>query len=249
MAWADSHVILDLAGRRPRAAPSGPPARVTVPTCAGCGAMRSPGLCETGCAEHRLLLAAATTVDALTNAQSEILSSIAMLRPALDELANTAPRPEGWEAAYGALRVRARAALSHPVDARTAAYVLDEPAEPVLAWWCDRCDGVDAPQPCLGVCVWRPIDWTRYEIYAALRERVVSLYETEQRLRALVRRIAHTSPRPGQHFRTWLAYAEALEPGDGRCRRTRLRQSSSEPHTIGAKQSSTRMSSSGSARV
>lgn len=185
-----------------------PPERLAVPTCAGCGAMSRPGACAMGCAEHKLLLVPAAVVDALMRAESEILASIAALRPTVDELANEATPLEGWEASYLALRRRAQAALSHSVDDRTAAYALDEPAEPTITWWCDRCSGVDAPQPCLGICVWRTVEWTRYDIYTDLRRRVISDYEIQRRLRALVWRIAHTGPRPGQHSRTWSAFAK-----------------------------------------
>lgn len=171
--------------------------------------MSRPGACEAGCAEQKLLLIRTATVHALTCAEATIRASIEAVRPIVEELGNTAPPSGGWEAGYHLLRVRARAALAHPpVDKLTAAYVLEEPAEPVVAWWCSRCGGLDAPQPCLGICVWRPVEWEPYDVYADLRERVISAYETERQLRSLVWRVAHTSPRPREHRRTWLAFAE-----------------------------------------
>lgn len=198
-------------GVAPRRDPSAQPNRLAVPTCAGCGAMSSPGACETGCAELKLLLVRAATVDALTSAEAEIQASIAALRPVADELMAGAAPAEGWEARYQALRERAREALSDPLDARVAAYVLEEPAAPAVTWWCNRCDRVDAPQPCLGICVWRVVEWARYDIYAELRRRVISAYETERQLRGLMLRIAHTSPRTGQHALTWTAFASRAE--------------------------------------
>lgn len=180
-----------------------------VPTCAGCGAMCRPGTCPAGCAEHKLLLARASTVAALTQAQTSILRSVAALRTPLDELANgTVPAVE-WEAAYDDLRARARAGLETAVDERIVTFLLDTPAEPVVAWWCNRCGGVDAPQPCLGICVWHSVDWTPYDTYARLRERVIAAYEMYRRERSLVWRLVHTTPRRGQHSQTWLAYAAA----------------------------------------
>jgi len=118
-----------------------------VPTCAGCGAMSRPGACEAGCAEHRLLLVRASMVDALARCETAILASTAALRPVLERLADMGVPDGGWEAGYDRLRVSARAALSCAPDEGTIAFVRDEPAEPVVTWWCDRCDGLDARDP------------------------------------------------------------------------------------------------------
>jgi hypothetical protein len=45
------------------------PDRLTVPTCIGCGAMSRPGTCETGCAEHKLVLIRAAALDRPTHTE------------------------------------------------------------------------------------------------------------------------------------------------------------------------------------
>lgn len=182
------------------------PGRIAIPTCAGCGGMARPGTCETGCVERRLLLARASTTDALVHARASILTSVSSLRPALEELANVAVPTGGWEAGYDELRSRARAGLAQAVDNRTAAFVDDEPASPVIAWWCDRCGGLEAPQQCLGICAWRSVDWVSYDTYRDVRDRVVAELDVYRRQRSLVSRVVHTIPRPGLHRQSWLAY-------------------------------------------
>lgn len=170
--------------------------------------MSRTGTCTTGCTERKLLLARASSVDALADAESELLASIAALSEVVAELATDEAPAGGWQAGYDALRSRARDALAHSPDGRTSAYVLEQPAEPVVGWWCDRCGGLDAPQPCLGICVWRGVEWAGYATYADLRERALAACEMERQLRVLVSRIVHTRPRPGGHRETWNAYRE-----------------------------------------
>jgi len=170
--------------------------------------MSRPGTCETGCAEHKLLLVPASTLDQLADAERQILASISALRRTATELMNVIPPDDGWEAAYLALQGVARRGLVTRLDDRTSAYVREEPAEPVVAWLCPCCGGIDAPQPCLGICVWRTSDWARAEDYLELSARIIGEYAAERRLRALVQRVAHTTPRPGQHRRSWQAFAD-----------------------------------------
>ena len=177
-----------------------------MPTCAGCGAMSRTGTCTAGCTERKLLLARASSVDALADAESEILASITALSEVAADVASNAVPAGGWQAGYDALRARARDALAHCPDDRIRHYVLEDPAEPVVTWWCDRCGGLDAPQPCLGICVWRGVEWASYATYVDLRERALAACELERGLRALLSRITHTRPRPGGHRETWNAY-------------------------------------------
>jgi hypothetical protein len=73
----------------------------------------------------------------------------------------------------------------------------------VTGWWCARCGNVDMPQPCIGVCVWRPADWVNFARY----ERQLRL--AEPGLRAArsssgsLARVAAVTPRAGQWRRNW----------------------------------------------
>jgi hypothetical protein len=174
--------------------------------------MGSPGLCDTGCVERKLMLVREDTVDALTEADAAFRAGTAALRPVADTLRGTPESDRNWQAAYASLQTLARAAILEIADDHAFDAVLEEPADPAITWWCPQCDGVDAPQPCLGICVWRTVDWVRQDIYEQLRERVLIERDTERQLRSIAQGVAHTTPRPGQDERTWRAFASRL-PG------------------------------------
>ncbi|HET9104157.1 MAG TPA: hypothetical protein VFN55_12465 [Solirubrobacteraceae bacterium] len=185
-----------------------PPERITVATCIGCGAMSRPGSCDTGCTERRLELVRAAALDGLADAETTLRADLATLSASADEL-RAGPSPgHQWPAAYAQVQKHARQALQDAREDPTSGTLLAEPAEPAITWWCERCDGVDAPQPCLGICVWRPVDWARLDIYDELRERAVAERDRAQRLRGLLQRLVHTTPHTGQHERSWQALAE-----------------------------------------
>ncbi len=187
------------------------PDRVTVLTCIGCGAMGRQERCEGDCAEHKLVLVREEDYDALVAAAGAARAQVRRLAPVarrFAELDDDAPT------ALPALRERARRALRGEDD-------LDRPrAGTVTGWWCDRCGNVDMPQPCLGVCVWRPADWVGLALY----ERRLELAEPDVRaaraLRRFLARAAHLTPRAGQWERNREALRvqalEALGPGPRR---------------------------------
>ena len=97
---------------------------------------------------------------------------------------------------------------------------LQGPAESATTSWCAACGGIDAPQPCLGIRIWRPVDWVNRAVYEQQRERVLAEREMELRLSRLPRRLASVTPRHGRWERGWrVLRAEAQEA---------LRQSSAE---------------------
>ena len=191
------------------------PDRVSIPTCIGCGAMSRPGTCDTGCAEHKLVLIRAAALDALTDTETRILANISALAMPAEQLVDRCPEARDWPGAFASVKEHARTALRHAPDDPATANELDTIAEPAVTWWCDRCGGIDAPQPCLGICVWLTVDWAHQSSYQDTRERVRAEHHTEQRLRALLRRLACTTPHHGQHERSWRAFAaqaaEALD--------------------------------------
>jgi hypothetical protein len=126
-------------------------------------------------------------------------------RSVAQQLAADEPSAGEFVASYRSVREAARAALrQHP---RVAAddLALAEPAATATTWWCPECGGIDAPQECLGICVWRPVQWVSQAVYDRERERALVEHETEQRLRKLLSRIAWVTPRPGQWERSWRA--------------------------------------------
>jgi hypothetical protein len=135
--------------------------------------------------------------------------------------AATDPDRAGTEAAYRSFQQAARDVLRRYPD-RSRDGDDDEPSQRVKTWWCPDCGGIDAPQPCLGVCIRRPIEWVpaaRYE-----QETAIALAEREREriLRALLRDLAFVTPREGQWQRNWSALAARARdasPGDGDGRR------------------------------
>ena len=188
------------------------PERLTVPTCIGCGAMGRPGTCETTCTERKLELVRAASHDWLVAIGSRARAQLEDFGAIADELARSQPAAEELESVYRSLQEQARTTLRrHPAGDEDDAD-LQEPAEPATTWWCPECGGIDAPQPCLGICIWRPIEWVNLAVYERERERALADREAEVRVRRLLRQIASITPRDGQWQRTWrLLQAEAQQ--------------------------------------
>jgi hypothetical protein len=187
------------------------PTRVEVPTCVGCGAMNRPGSCETGCSEHRLDLVRAAAYDALLARAAEVRRCGDGLAAAAERIAAIEPVDGDWEASYRSAQDLARSELRRHCEAeplRDAEF--DQPAEPAITWWCAECGGVDAPQPCLGICVWRSVEWVDAARYRSEHERFLAHRDRERRLRALLVRVAHVTPRAGQWERSLTALQREL---------------------------------------
>jgi hypothetical protein len=130
----------------------------------------------------------------------------AVLRAAVRPL--TAPaRPADAERAYRELQHAARSALDEhePV-------ALPQRAPVSTTWWCPECGGVEAPQPCIGVCVWRPVEWIAAARYGEARAEADRALGAEGALLALARRAARVTPRAGQWERGWAALASVVPP-------------------------------------
>lgn len=65
-------------------------------------------------------------------------------------------------------------------------------------WQCIGCGRIDHPMPCVGICQDRKAEYVALGDYAQAEARIA-------KLEALLRRIAFTSPRPGEAERAWLA--------------------------------------------
>jgi hypothetical protein len=177
------------------------PDRLTVLTCIGCGGMGREERCEGTCSEHKLVLVSAADYDALLSAAQAARARAARLAPVVGELAEA--KPGDPRDALLTLRDSARRALRddrHEEDGTDWA----SPST-VTGWWCARCGNVDMPQPCVGVCVWRPAQWVNLTLY----ERQLGLAEPALRgarsLHRFLARVAALTPRDGQWQRNWEA--------------------------------------------
>ncbi len=198
--------------------PTTNPTRLTLRTCVTCGAVSEPGECADGCHESLLDLAPAADCDRLAGICRRAHSTAEAFRTVAAGLTGPEPSALECEAAYDAVRQRARAVLRRfpPTASNGEALPVSVTAEP--AWWCPDCDGVEAPQPCLEMCIWMPVDWVDAAVYRRERERALAQQAIESDWRALLRRLASVTPRAGQAVRCWRAFgAEAralLKAGD-----------------------------------
>ena len=184
-----------------------PPRRLSIPGCIGCGAMRQYESCEEACRERRLELVNGGDYDELTAAAAACRVRIEGLWAVVGELARREPGLGEWRVGYEALQQSARSALRR---FRPAAGGRDDellsPAETVIVWRCQDCGGVDAPQPCIDVCIWGLADWVDVALYESERSRAAFDREVEQSLAGLLRRFAFTTPHDAQWERSWRAF-------------------------------------------
>jgi hypothetical protein len=78
-------------------------------------------------------------------------------------------------------------------------------SERIQAWQCIGCGRLEAPQNCIGVCQDRKVELVDAAVYDDLHRRLLAQQETCGRLRALVRQLAWSTPRPDAWERSYRA--------------------------------------------
>jgi hypothetical protein len=175
---------------------------ITISTCVGCGALSLPGTCPEGCFDERKLeLISAFEYDQVRQQSDRAARHVAELRNALVRYTDGDTCEAG--AALPAARADARTLLqavgrSGVPDAEQGAR-----AEAIVAWRCARCGGIDAPQPCIGVCTRTPTEWVRLAFYEEERNRLSELLRQRQRLLDVVREFAFVTPKDGREALNW----------------------------------------------
>lgn len=169
--------------------------------------MRQYESCAGACRERRLELVSGGDYDELTVAAAACRVRIEGLWAVVGELTRREPGLGESRIAYEALQTSARSALRRfrPADGGRDDERLS-PAESVIVWRCQDCGGVDAPQPCIDVCIWGPADWVDAASYESGRSRAAVDREVEQSLAGLLRRFASATPREGQWERSGRAF-------------------------------------------
>ena len=182
--------------------------------------MRQEEACEGGCSERKLELVSGDDYDGLAAAAADCRARVQGLRAVAGELARTEPGPGEWQAAYEAVQRSARAALRRYRPAPVGTGGPDGTGDPlpaagtVTVWRCPDCGSVDAPQECIGVCIWHPAEWVEATAYEAERLRVAADLDTERTLAGLLRTLAYVTPRAGHWEQSWRALqAEARQAG------------------------------------
>ena len=136
--------------------------------------MRQEEGCAGGCSERKLELVSGDDYDQLMAAAADCRARVQGLRAVAGELARTEPGPGEWQAAYEALQRSARAALRHYRPAPGGPGDPFPAAGTVTVWRCPDCGSVDAPQECIGVCIWHPAEWVDAAAYEAERLRAAA---------------------------------------------------------------------------
>jgi len=182
-----------------------PADRLTIPACIGCGAMRQDQTCPLACAERRVELVHAGDYDRLAASAAACRARVRGLRAVAAELASAQPAEGEWQAAYRAVQESARSALRRFAPPGGSQADPFPAAQTAVVWHCRDCGGVDAPQPCIGVCIWRAAQWVDAATYEAERSRALGDRQAERSLGGLLRTLAFTTPRSGQWERSWRA--------------------------------------------
>jgi hypothetical protein len=182
--------------------------------------MRQEEACEGGCSERKLELVSGDDYDGLAAAAADCRARVQGLRAVAGELARTEPGPGGWQAAYEAVQRCARAALRRYRPAPAGPGGPGGTGDPfpaagtVTVWRCPDCGSVDAPQECIGVCIWHRAEWVEAAAYETERLRAAADLNSERALAALLRTLAYVTPRPGHWEQSWRALqAEARRAG------------------------------------
>ena len=180
------------------------PVRISISTCIGCGSMREFATCDGICRERKLELMTGGDYDELVSSATASRSRIQAFLPIVAELAGAPPRRAdgiAYESLRGWARVLLKAA-GPPVHETIAA----TSAETTAVWRCPDCGGLEETQPCIGICVWRPVDWVELRAFESERARALKDVEFERALFGLLTRFARVRPREGEWERNWLAF-------------------------------------------
>jgi hypothetical protein len=160
--------------------------------------------CDGDCSEHKLVLVSAVDHDELHRAADAARTRAARLASAVRPFADAPAGSRDPRDALLELRDIARRELHDggPAEPRTD---WASPAT-VTGWWCARCGNVDMPQPCIGVCIWRPADWVSLALYERRLRLAESDLRAERSLSGFLARAAAVTPRAGEWQRNLDAF-------------------------------------------
>ena len=177
-----------------------------VMVCIACGRIDRFADCTGDCRDRRLDLVRADDLESVASALSAARESKGRLAGPLAGLREEQRSEVEAEAAYRRLRDEARRALDGLAN-------LDEtqPGRAPVAetWRCMTCGRIEAPQPCLGICVKHPVAMIEGSDYEAVRTELLDVLDELRRNAALLRQLVFVTPRPGH----WSEALEALAKG------------------------------------
>jgi hypothetical protein len=169
--------------------------------------MRELESCPGICRECKVELVSGGEYDECAAAAAACRIRIRVLLPVVEELASAEPRRAGWRELYESVRERGRVVLR--AAGRPSFQASDgeaSSAETTVVWRCPDCGGLEATQPCIGVCIWRPLEWVEAAAFATARAQALRDLELERSLFDLVARFVRVTPRDGEWERNWRAF-------------------------------------------
>jgi hypothetical protein len=83
--------------------------------------------------------------------------------------------------------------------------------EHIPAWQCIGCGRIEAERPCIGICQDKQTSFVYASDFESLRAENYRLLEKVDAMRALVRQMAHTTPRPGKATETLIAFKKLAQ--------------------------------------
>lgn len=172
---------------------------LTLWRCIGCGAMGSVELCTGSCAYQKLDVVGAEDHADLLEHFATIVGQAHRLEPAVRQIAALEEEHPNCERAYRSLQKSARTlirSLDHGAISAQNKKVPDD--ERATVWSCATCGQVEAPQPCLGVCIRRNGDFVRSQDHDELAARVELAQASAREMAALVHQLAWVTPRAGE---------------------------------------------------
>jgi hypothetical protein len=169
--------------------------------------MREFESCVGTCRERKLELVSGGDYDELATAAAARRIRIRELLPVVQKLASAEPRRADWRDLYESVREQGRRVLQ--AARRPTRETDDEPAwlaETTVVWRCPHCGGLEATQPCIGVCIWRLLEWVEAGAFETARAQALRDIELERSLFAVLSRFAGVTPRNSQWERNWRAF-------------------------------------------
>ena len=180
--------------------------RIVIPRCIGCGAMYEFEQCEGGCDEQHLELVAAGDLDLLEALEQLMQARTDAALPVVSDLVGLHPSGDDeYRRAYEEVAQSARRVLQDAPPPEAWPTAAAEASSSIEVWRCARCGAVDAPQECLGICIWRRFEWVQTSIFEQRRQQVADTEGVTRRIFGLLRRIAFSTPRTGGWERSWEA--------------------------------------------
>ncbi len=182
---------------------------MTLWRCIGCGAMGNSEPCAGKCDYRKLQVVSAEQYADLLEQFSTIADRTEILTALVNEIAALGEGERDHERAYRRLQSRVRKILRTAQSGEAAAAVAITPDDEFsTVWLCATCGQVEAPQPCLGVCIRRNGEFLRAGAHVELAFRAEAERQRAAELGALARQMACVAPHAGQWENACRAFRE-----------------------------------------